>query len=1552
MSVTFQAISWNTMDSEEKTEKFTVQIFGKTADGESVAAFVKGFTPSFCIQFAEKISTPRHYKDFTNFLKKKSLIVWQKAGDSFEEVMNLSDDLIDTEDKIIYRKSLWGFEFGKETPFFNMHFSSNAAYKKIMYLIRSCQQNTLGVSEMKKFCKKLGEIKDEDKDREYETKYDYMKTFSEYSKVPYQCLKFISNLDKEGLPLEFAQGKLFEVIDPVLRFAHLKNIKMASWIEVTDFYEREEDDKQTTCKLEFECEYSSLEPVQNDQICKFIKEMAFDIECFEPDDKFPDANLQEDPVFQIGITFKNYSDKVARRILLHYHKTAPCKKIPENIVCVRSISENLPELCKYKECKERGHLLESVPTIVENFKTERELLLRFSALIIEEDPDFIYTYNGDMFDWNYLMIRAERNNCYSDFRMLSKLTDYECRVEEKKFTSSAYGDNAYLRVEIPGRLNVDLMIWIQRNMPADRYPSYSLNTVAKIEIDQKKRDIDYKEIFKAFRENDSDLLTRIGDYCCQDTILVQNLVVKLDVVTQMFEMANITHVPASYLMQKGQQIKVFSVICKDAMTKGFLVPLLDLHDDSGFTGAIVLDAKSGLYKSPVAVLDFASLYPSIQVAYMICYTTIVLLVNLQMRLKTMKSKNEPLEIEGIKFDFIEWDDTVIVEIKTGKKFNSSEHAKKVLGISKKDILSDLNGPKTKFRYETKHHLNFFAQNTDSVIPDIQVRLKVSRKNVRKDMGIIEFSENPDEQLRYRVLNGRQLAIKVVMNSIYGFTSAYMLHLSALSASVTAKGRQMIGLTKNFMENEFEKICEQNVWTELDCKTYYNESGREVVTDTPKENWHLKFPSAICGKPWIEKSLNLRVIGGDSVTGDTPILCKKPNGTLTYRTIQFLGEGRWEGRIDGKEYQKCNLQVWSDKGFTDVKWIIRHKTEKKMYRVNTVSGLVDVTEDHSLLDPNGEKMKPSEVSVGSKLLHSSFLPVSSEIPVDFDEEYAFALGLFYADGSCGKYFCKSGTKNSWAINNQNIDLLNRVKAALEKVHPDLSFVILDTMKSSSVYKLIPKSNGVDGGVVKIVDKFRDYMYDEDKYKKVPDFILNANDPIKYGFLQGYYSGDGYYSDMKNCALECSNKGKIGAAGLCHLFSTLGYTVTIDCRPDKPEIFRLRSFTRREGLKHNLIINRSTSYEGESLLPDGRNPTKISNIGVTLRTLDEIRKIEELPKTSQYVYDIETGNHHFHVGPGTMIVHNTDSVFTHFPNSSLEETISLNHKAEVILTDKVFNRHPIEMEYEKCYWPYLLVKKKNYAGVKYEMDRCRWKIDYKGIAPKRRNYCPFTKNVYWDVLYPTLGVVKIDGKLTLSEQSLPKALTSLNDNLSKLIRLSEKPEKEVTNVEFFDDFLISASLKSSYKQENLPHVQLAKRMKNRDECSAPKSGQRFNYVVVRDLNRSDDISSKTEDPLFAFEKKLPLDYIFYLENQIKKPVTKIMNLIGLETENENIFKKINDALQANLKKKIQMRATEAKKRFFSGEPMQPIGMKQKVVKRRKKEMGNSTIDSFFKKLDPKK
>jgi len=62
---------------------------------------------------------------------------------------------------------------------------------------------------------------------------------------------------------------------------------------------------------------------------------------------------------------------------------------------------------------------------------------------------------------------------------------------------------------------------------------------------------------------------------------------------------------------------------------------------------------------------------------------------------------------------------------------------------------------------------------------------------------------------------------------------------------------------------------------------------------------------------------------------------------------------------------------------------------------------------------------------------------------------------------------------------------------------------------------------------------------------------------------------------------------------------------------------------------------------------------------------------------------------------VIYGDTDSVMIKFGVKTVKEAIEIGKEAAVKIT-KIFEK-PIRLEFEKVYWPYLLLGKKRYAGV---------------------------------------------------------------------------------------------------------------------------------------------------------------------------------------------------------------------------------------------------------------
>lgn len=270
--------------------------------------------------------------------------------------------------------------------------------------------------------------------------------------------------------------------------------------------------------------------------------------------------------------------------------------------------------------------------------------------------------------------------------------------------------------------------------------SYTLNAVSYHFLNEQKEDVHHSTI-SDLQNGDEQTRRRLAVYCLKDAYLPIRLLDKLMCIIIYMEMARVTGVTLSSLLTRGQQIKVVSQLLRKSREKNYLIPV---HHGQGsedqFDGATVLEPKRGYYNDPIATLDFSSLYPSIIMAHNICYTTLL----------TVQSKN---------------------------KYN----------------LSDNDVTKTPSN-------SLFAKSNirKGLLPEILENLLGARKKAKEEL------KNETDPLKKKVLDGRQYALKVSANSVYGFTGAQMGKLPCLeiSASVTAYGRTMIERTKQEVEEHF------------------------------------------------------------------------------------------------------------------------------------------------------------------------------------------------------------------------------------------------------------------------------------------------------------------------------------------------------------------------------------------------------------------------------------------------------------------------------------------------------------------------------------------------------------------------------------------------------------------------------------------------------------------------------------------------------------------------------------------------------------------------------
>lgn len=372
------------------------------------------------------------------------------------------------------------------------------------------------------------------------------------------------------------------------------------------------------------------------------------------------------------------------------------------------------------------------------------MLMKWRSFIEACDPDVITGYNVQNFDIPYLLDRAatlaKTSSNVKNFALWGRIRGSKAKMRDTTFQSAAYGKRNNVETTIDGRVIFDMLPYMQRN---HKLSSYTLNSVSAEYLGQQKEDVHHSIISDLQNGSDEDR-HRLAVYCLKDALLPQRLMDKLSVLVNYVEMARVTGVPMSFLISRGQQIKVFSMILRKCRNEKLLVPTLKKSgfnsDDVTYEGATVLDPIKNYYQVPIATLDFASLYPSIMQAYNLCYSTLV----------------NPADVSKL-------DPKIYKKSENGHVFVTSE--------TKKGIL-----------------------------PTILGELLAARKRAKKDM------KNAPTEFERAVQNGRQLALKVSANSVYGFTGATVGQLPCvpIASSTTSYGRFLLEKTKEFVEENYTK----------------------------------------------------------------------------------------------------------------------------------------------------------------------------------------------------------------------------------------------------------------------------------------------------------------------------------------------------------------------------------------------------------------------------------------------------------------------------------------------------------------------------------------------------------------------------------------------------------------------------------------------------------------------------------------------------------------------------------------------------------------------------
>jgi DNA polymerase elongation subunit (family B) len=839
-NITFQAVDWansdvfvdredddSDADSDNGYKKYKkrdkllqIRVYGLTKSGVSVCCLIEGFKPFFYIKLPNTW-TPSYLKAFSKKLRKK-------LGKKVDGLVSIQK---------IKRKEYYGFTNEVYQSYVEIIFNNMAAYYEAKRIIRGKN----------------------DFDEDEEDKPMFISIGGKKINISEEVVMYETN------------------ISPLLRFFHDKDIKPAGWLKVS-MKKYKEVKYHTSCQINIKCSWEDIVPVDKNDIAPMMV-ASFDLECTSDDGSFPNPFKDTDEIIQIGTTIHRYGEKECcykridtlkicndiegsevvcyrreRDMILGWAKFI--KDIGPEIITgyniwgfdMKYIYDRANKYGFYKDLKLMLSKINDQPTwdtdYVKGAKW-KEKKLASSALgdnflkyfeiegmigidlfkLIQKDHNLnsykldnvskvfirgnitkyescdngmkLHTNNIDALtveQWVSIEFKTKRKNLIGDHRKKYKVI--ELNIDEKWFIVESFKfDGLFIDECMEDAIQGDIKsIWFQN-----------------------KNDLPPTTLFEYYKDGAPDKITEIAKYCIKDCELCNLLIIKLDVITANIGQANVCIVPFSYLFLRGQGVKIFSLVAKQCRLEKYMVKTVRKEDvdSSGYEGAIVFKPNSGIYFEPVAVMDYASLYPSSMIAENISHDTLLMIkeYNNEGELISETGDKSLMGLDDYNYNDIEYD--VYEGVGDDKKkvgYKVCTFVEKKSG--EKGVLPRILMKLLKARKDTRKMIKYKVIKSKSgdeffgLLKEKDDHYEIAEVNKEKnivskdDMVKIYDKYNDFEKM---MLDALQKAYKVVCNSLYGQVGATTspMCLKALAACTTATGRKMVTVARDITLEKYE-----------------------------------------------------------------------------------------------------------------------------------------------------------------------------------------------------------------------------------------------------------------------------------------------------------------------------------------------------------------------------------------------------------------------------------------------------------------------------------------------------------------------------------------------------------------------------------------------------------------------------------------------------------------------------------------------------------------------------------------------------------------------------
>ncbi|KAG5044295.1 hypothetical protein JHK87_008210 [Glycine soja] len=484
------------------------------------------------------------------------------------------------------------------------------------------------------------------------------------------------------------------------------------------------------------------------------------------------GDLLPDPQFDainiVALGFQNDGDSIVEVLVLLHSKYVPCQRSFDGLF----------------GCK------------ILVFTDEKLLLKEFIKIVSSSDPDILMGWDIQGSSLGFLaerashlglgllnnvsrtpsesLIASEDSKTYEKDILELDIHDTpsrDCCVPENSIIEDEWGRTHASGVHIGGRIVLNAWRLIRGEVKLNLY---SVEAVAESVLRRKIPSFHHKVLTKWFSSGPGRARYRCIKYVIERAKLNLEIINQLDMVNRTSELARVFGIEFFSVLSRGSQYRVESMFLRLAHTQNYLAISPGKQQVASQPAMeclpLVMEPESGFYSDPVVVLDFQSLYPSMIIAYNLCFCTCLG--------KVVASKANTLGVSS---------------------FSPEQH---VLQDLKDQILLTPNG------------VMFVPSKVRrGILPRLLEEILTTRIMVKQAIKKLA----PPEKVLQRIFNARQLALKLIANVTYGYTAAGFsgrMPCAELADSIVQCGRSTLEKAISFV-NLHEKWNAKVIYGDTD-----------------------------------------------------------------------------------------------------------------------------------------------------------------------------------------------------------------------------------------------------------------------------------------------------------------------------------------------------------------------------------------------------------------------------------------------------------------------------------------------------------------------------------------------------------------------------------------------------------------------------------------------------------------------------------------------------------------------------------------------------------------